>query len=385
MARTGRPGWERALAALRAVLPRATELEPLEVRIEGHDTFDHARLTINGRPLDIAWVGQPSERALGAILTRSDGQPDVLVGSRLSRSVRELLSTRSIGWVDETGAAEIAHGSLVVSRTGQPTVSRAAGSRWNATVEGVAEALLIGTPATTSAVQGATGLSTGSCVNALRFLAQEGLLEATAARGRDSARRLTRPAALLESYATSAAQRRPAFALEVGVVWRDIVDGALAFAGELERRRVGYAVTGTLAAAELAPYLTRVATAEIYVDRKTPAELVALLADVDLRPVPGGRLVMRPFPSTAVERLSREAAVASHPERIRYAPWPRVYVDLLHAGVRGEDAAAHLRETMLDRPGATALLHPQSGPGDTRKEAADGRGTAAVTRRSRRR
>lgn len=385
MAPRTRPGWERAIAALRAVLPRSAELEPLEVHIEGHDTFAHARLNVNGRSLHLAWIGQPSERALRSILAHSDVQPDVLAGSRLSRSVRELLSASGVGWVDETGAAEIAHGSLIVSRTGQPVVSKAAGRRWNATVEGVAEALLIGTPATTSAVQEATGLSTGSCVNALRFLAEEGLLEASAARGRGSARHLTRPAELLESYAASAAQRRPAFALEVGVVWRDIVDGALAFAHELELRAVHYAVTGSLAAAELAPYLTRVATAEIYVDCKTPAQLVALLADFDLRPVPGGRLLLRPFPSAAVARLSQAAAIGDHPERTRCAPWPRVYVDLLHAGVRGEDAAAHLRETMLDMPGATARLRSESEPGDTREEAAHARGTAAVSRRPRRR
>jgi hypothetical protein len=33
-------------------------------------------------------------------------------------------------------------------------------------------------------------------------------------------------------------------------------------------------------------------------------------------------------------------------DALRVAPWPRVYVDLLAAGVRGEEAAEHLWEVI---------------------------------------
>ena len=64
----------------------------------------------------------------------------------------------------------------------------------------------------------------------------------------------------------------------------------------------------------------------------------AAAAAVNLRPIEGGRLTLRPFPTVAVR------ALASKVDGLRVAPWPRVYVDLRRSGVRGEEAAEHLRE-----------------------------------------
>jgi len=36
-------------------------------------------------------------------------------------------------------------------------------------------------------------------------------------------------------------------------------------------------------------------------------------------------------------------------EGLVFAPWPRVYTDLRQTGVRGEEAAEHLKEVMLGR------------------------------------
>jgi hypothetical protein len=93
-----------------------------------------------------------------------------------------------------------------------------------------------------------------------------------------------------------------------------------------------------VAAAVLAPYLTSVATAEVYVAADTIAGLEAAAADAGLQPIDGGRLTLRPFPTVTSRRLS------SQRERLRLAPWPRVYADLRLVGVRGEEAAEHLRE-----------------------------------------
>jgi hypothetical protein len=60
-------------------------------------------------------------------------------------------------------------------------------------------------------------------------------------------------------------------------------------------------------------------------------------------PIEGGRLTLRPFPTVAVRRLAETI------DGLRVAPWPRVYVDLLSAGVRGEEAAEHLREVIHAR------------------------------------
>jgi hypothetical protein len=58
----------------------------------------------------------------------------------------------------------------------------------------------------------------------------------------------------------------------------------------------------------------------------------------------GGRLVLRPFPTPAGARLSKTIAGG-----LRSTLWPRVYADLRVSGVRGEDAAEHLRGEMVAR------------------------------------
>ena len=88
------------------------------------------------------------------------------------------------------------------------------------------------------------------------------------------------------------------------------------------------------------PYLTTVTMAEVYVAADSIAGLQAAAADADLRPIEGGRLVLRPFPTTTTQRLRTEH------NGLRAVPWPRVYVDLQQAGVRGEEAAEHLRDVL---------------------------------------
>ncbi|HEX5266482.1 MAG TPA: hypothetical protein VFW24_06900, partial [Acidimicrobiales bacterium] len=57
-----------------------------------------------------------------------------------------------------------------------------------------------------------------------------------------------------------------------------------------------------------------------------------------VEPMEGGRLILRPFPTATSRSLSTDVG------GIRVAPWPRVYADLRDIGVRGEEAAEHLRE-----------------------------------------
>jgi hypothetical protein len=324
---------DRALRALLNVLPPS-----VAVKTET-DGGARADLVIAGHALDVKWAGEGNLGDVRKLAAKRTARPDVVAARRLSLASRQLLSDAGIGWVDETGAAEIAVGTLVISRTGRSQPPEGL-KGWTPAVLAVAEALLCGVRATVSATEEATGLSTGSCTAALRLLADQGLLAADAERGRRSARRVEDSDHLLEAYARAVEAEPAGPRLQVGLLGQDLIEELAATGRRWDRDGVLWAATGTAAAAVLAPYLTGVGSVEVYIDADTVAGLEAAATRVDLRPIEGGRLTLRPFPTVAVRQLASEV------EGLHVAPWPRVYVDLGAEGVRGEEAAEHLREVV---------------------------------------
>ena len=359
MAGQARAPYDRALEALLNVLPSTVAVEV--------DTGEGRRadLVVAGQALEVKWAGEGNLGDVRKLAARRKARPDIVVARRLSPASRQLLSEAGIGWVDETGAAEIAIGTLVVSRTGRPQPTDGL-KGWTPAVLAVAEALLCGVRATVSATEEATGLSTGSCTAALRFLADEGLLVADAQRGRSSARRVEDPNRLLGAYTRAARAEPSGPRLQVGLLGRDLLDELAATGQTWDRSDVLWTATGAAAAAVLAPLLTSVSSIEVYVDADTVAGLEALATRADLRPIEGGRLTLRPFPTASVRSLADEV------EGLRVAPWPRVYVDLQDEGVRGEEAADHLRKIMhasLERPSRPQPEQPRCAPDDSRPAA----------------
>lgn len=327
-------GNDRAVDALVAVLPAGVEAR--RVRGAGHS------VTVAGRKLMVAWAGKGGLADVRRVLA-VDPRLDVVVARQLSAGAREHMREVGVGWVDETGAAEISVGSIIVSRTGRPPVTPPKPPRWTPAVLAVSEALLCGTRGTVAETARVTGLSTGSCTNALRALTELGLLDAGAGRGRESARRVADRRGLLDAYATAAPALRPTVSLPVGVAWRDPVAGLIETGAAWERAGIRWAATGSAAASVVAPHLGSVTTVEVYVDTTTIVGLEAAAAAVGLKPIDGGRLTLRPFPTVTVDRLAETTG------GLRVAPWPRIYVDLLGVGVRGEEAAEHLWEVIDDR------------------------------------
>jgi hypothetical protein len=186
----------RAEETVLAVLPRS-----VKVRVDKSDA--RADLIVNGQPLEIQWIGEGTLGNVRRLLADRRVRPAIVVARRMSAGAREALSEEGIGWVDETGAAEIAVGSIIVSRTGRPPTPLERPIGWTPAVVAIAEALLCGTRATVSATEATTGLSSGSCTHALRVLTKLGLLEAGAKRGRDSARRISDPDRLLAAAVES--------------------------------------------------------------------------------------------------------------------------------------------------------------------------------------
>lgn len=323
----------RAEETVLAVLPRSVNMRVAE-------TDAGSDLIVNGQPLRIEWVGEGTLGNVRRLLADPRSHPDIVVARRLSPGGRDALSQAGIGWADETGAAEIAVGSIVVSRTGRPPKAAERPAGWTPAVMAVAEALLCGTRATVSATETATGLSTGSCTHALRVLTKLGLLKSTAQRGRNSARRVSDPDRLLAAYAAAVETLPSPVSLQVGVTWRDPVAGLVETGKKWNEAKVAWAATGAVAASVIAPYLSTVTSAEVYVDADSIVRLEAVAADAGLRPIEGGRLTLKPFPTVAIPRLAKIL------NQLQVAPWPRIYADLHASGVRGEEAAEHLREVL---------------------------------------
>lgn len=313
-----------------AVLPPAAKIEAKPAR-------ESADLKVNGQSIEVKWIGTGHLADVRAALKGSHNSNVVFVGRRLSPGARKELSEAGISWVDETGASEMSIGTILISRTGMPEEKSHDLKHWTPAVIAVAEALLCGTKGTQAAMERATGLSGGSCANALRFLTDEKFLSAAAKRGPASARRIADGRRLLDAYAEEANAQQTDIALSIGVTWQDIVKGLTELGRRFDSESLVYAVTGGAAAAVLAPYLTVVSQATVYVNANSAAELNSIAERVNLRPIDGGRLTLKPFPSRAVQRMATEVSSG-----MRVAPWPRVYADLLGEGVRGEDAAEHL-------------------------------------------
>ena len=328
---------DRCVAAVAAVLPRSVEVR--HTREDGRSIC----LELNGQPIEVIWLGEGRLRQARELIAAREGRPDLVVARLMSLGARSAFSDAGIGWIDESGAAEVALDSLIVSKSGRAVKPPPKLPRWTPAVIAIAEALLCGSKATVAAMQEVTGLSAGSCTNALRTLTELRLLSAEAPRGRNSMRQVPDQDALLDEYARAAEALVSTTALTAGVVWRDPLVGVREIGRLWDLDGISWAVTGAVAADVLAPHLTTITTAEVYVDRYTIAGLESVAEAAGLRPFSGGRLTLRPYP-LSLQRLSTTVQPG-----LRLVPWPRVYADLRQFGVRGEDAAEHLRKVIRQR------------------------------------
>ena len=320
--------------AVRAVLPSGA-LVSTETLRDGRIRVDAA-----GGCFTAAWIGEGWLRNTKVALLGAAVRADVVVARRMSPGARSAVAQAGLGWVDESGGAEIALPGLLVSRSGRPAPKVQRPPRWTRSVVGTAEALLLGTRPTVAEVEAVTGLSAGSATNALAVLTELGLLRSGAARGRGSAREIDDRDRLLDAYAAAATALSPTLSLRVGLGGRDLIDELARLGERWDELSVPWAATGAAAALVLGPYLTEVAGLDVFVDAPTTAILDSIAEDSGLRVMEGGRLVLRPFPTSVTHRLSSQA------DQLRVAPWPRVYADLRLTGVRGEEAAEHLRDVV---------------------------------------
>ena len=244
---------ERAVLAV--FPPSVNVIEPKSNR--------EADLEVNGHTFNVKWIGQGH---LGDVRNALDDPPIgnlILVARHMSPGSRKVLSEAGINWADESGAAEISIGTIVISKTGNPIKKDQTIKRWTPAVISIAETLLCGTHGTQSATQAATGLSAGSCANALRFLSEQELLTSKAKRGPESARQIASQRDFLNEYADAVNESPPSIELQVGISWQDILSGIANLGVRLDDSKTDWAVTGAAAAAVLAPFLSSVNRATV--------------------------------------------------------------------------------------------------------------------------
>ncbi len=297
-------------------------------------------LRIGQTRVGAAWVGEGWLGDVTDLLDRNTPGLDLVVARHMSPGATAATAHAGLGWVDETGGAELSLPGLILARTGQAPQPVKGAPRWTAAVLGTAEALLTGVRPTVAAVHEGTGLSTGASTNALATLTELGHLRASSARGRNSAREIVDAHHLLQAYAIAATHQPVRPSIRVGVVG-DLMAELEALGKQWVALNVTWSLTGVAGAALLAPYLAQVTSADVLVDASTPAELQALARRSGLQVLDGGRVTLRPFPTAVSQRLSTVIGGT------RVAPWPRIFADLRVTGVRGEEAAEHLREVMM--------------------------------------
>lgn len=290
--------------------------------------------------IEVKVNGQPrfARAAANQLLRYCQQLPNALgvfVAPFISPAAAEICTSSGIGYMDLAGNCHLCFGLVCIHREGKhnPSIERRhLRSLYSAKAERGLRALLDSRRRTwtTKALSLAAEISLGHASNVRRLLADREWI-------RDEGRgfSLTEPASLLTEWAKNYKWKRHSvhnlYSLsDIPEIEHDVAM-ACTHAG------IRYALTGFSAAARLAPYVryNRVAA---YIDKWDEQ----VFANIGLKEVPSGANVtlLVPYDEGALQ-FTREingAAIASPVQ---------VYLDLIHAGWRGDEAAKALLDEVL--------------------------------------
>jgi hypothetical protein len=330
----------RALDGAAQVLPGPDpELDFLLEMRDGSTIAIEAKWAGEGWPQDI-------RNALRASRTTGDANT-VIVARRLSPGSIEWLRDHNFNWADESGQARIVgpHGLLVIREPASARKREPSAFAWSPSALSIAETLLAGPdrPVLTEELAELSGWSVSRTASVLKgFDARSWTVKRGPARGPRAYRELSDAEGMLDAWSRWLidAPREARYAHRATRDSMDLLTKALRRALD---EHVQWAVSGWAGLELAAPYATGVPSLHIYV----PAEdfvsrLSAAVETAGLREVKDAGLVT----FWATER--RILRLASTHRGIPVVSPPRLYADLNGLGARGHDAAAHVRDELIE-------------------------------------
>jgi hypothetical protein len=301
---------------------------------------------------DIRWAGEgwPQDVRMAAAGVAERWPANVvLLARKLSPGAIEWLRARGANWADEAGQARILgpEGLTVIREPPQPSPHERAlpAFRWSKSATAVAEAILARENQALRATElaGVTGWSVPQTANVLKaFDGQGWTVKRGTARGRGAHRELIDNAGLLSAWSSAIAREsrptRMAHRAKSNMI--DLLREDLA---PVLNGGTDWAVSGWAGLELAAPFATTTPSLHIYVAQPHfAAPLGHAISQANLREVDeGGRVIFWAAEPSVL-------AMAQCFQDIPIVSPPRLYADLSSLGARGQDAADHVREQLID-------------------------------------
>jgi hypothetical protein len=317
--------------------------------------------TRDGRSIgiDVKWAGEgwPQD-----VRRAARGVPDpwpsevVVLAHQLSPGAIEWLRERGANWADEAGQARLlGPGGLIVIREPArlpPTERSARTFRWSPSALAVAETILARPrgPLRATELAHVSGWSVPQVANVLKaFDAQGWTVKRGPARGPHAHRALNEPDALLAAWSTGVTQAPRPTRIAHRATRNVLALLREQLAPALDRSAAGWALSGWAGLEIAAPFATATPSLHVHV---AASDFAGALSDVieraGLREVDeGGRV-------TFWAADARTLALATRRDDVPIVSAPRLFADLTTLGARGQDAADHVKELLIDP------LHPRA-------------------------
>lgn len=266
--------------------------------------------------------------------------PLVVVAAEMTDKARGILAEAGIGLVDGLGNLHLELPGLLMRISGTRRARRQSGPiRLSGKSSLVVQAMLLDVERTWQIPDLAQrcGVSVGLVHRVLRRLEEEGVIEVRGA-GPSKTRMLTEPTALLDLWAEEhhdRPERRLTYMLTPTL--EQLIDD---LGGGLEAAEVEYALTGPAAATRVAPFISNLLVAEVWV--ASTVDIRDVCTRIDAMPVDSGPNVV-----FLQERNDAPLAFRTRIDDVWTANRFRLYVDLLRNPQRGREQAEHLRRETI--------------------------------------